>query len=153
MMSGKDERQPTVASTNPARGRNAPMRSNAAPPPLTSTARSSDTSPVVDHFARVQRFNLSQGLVELAENLTDRIAPIMRRQPGFRSLTLLSDDTSGEYILLTHWASLEEIQTFERTADEWRVRDIISEHITAVPQIEVYQVHNIPQAITEPDGG
>lgn len=102
-----------------------------------------DGLPVVDMFVRLVRFNLSQGFVELAEKLTDQVAPILRRQPGFRSLTLLSDDTSGEYIFLTHWDTLEHINTFERSPDEWRVRDIMSEHLTAVPQIEVYQLHNL----------
>jgi heme-degrading monooxygenase HmoA len=94
-------------------------------------------------FARLERFNIPQGFAELAEELTDRIVPILRRQPGFRSLTLLSDETSGEYIFLTHWDTLEHISTFERSPDEWRVRDIMSEHLTAVPQIEVYQLHNL----------
>lgn len=148
-MTANDQRQSVAAATTPARGRNAPMRANAGPPPLTSTARSSDVVPTVDHFARVQRFNLAQGFAELAEELTDRIAPIMRRQPGFRSLTLLSDESSGEYIFLTHWATLEDIHTFERAADEWRVRDIMSEHLVTVPQIEVYQVHNLPAPVAE----
>ena len=60
-------------------------------------------------FARLQRVNLAQGFAELAEELADRITPIMRRQPGFRSLTLLSDETSGEYLYLSHWDSLEQI--------------------------------------------
>jgi heme-degrading monooxygenase HmoA len=85
----------------------------------------------------------------LAEGLTDRIAPIMARQPGFRSLTLLSDETSGEYIFLTYWDDLAQVNAFERSADEWRIRDIVSEHLTAVPQIEVYQVHNVPQEVEE----
>jgi heme-degrading monooxygenase HmoA len=126
-MSIKDDRQPAATTLAPA----------------TDTAALADQLPVVDMFARIERFNLPQGLVELAEQLIDKIAPIMRRQAGFRSLTLLSDETSGEYILLTHWDTLEHINTFERSADEWRVRDIMSEHITAVPQIEVFQVHNV----------
>lgn len=95
-------------------------------------------------FARIQRFNLAQGLPELAEELTDRIAPIMGRQPGFSSLTLLSDPPSGEYIFLTLWTSLEAIDAFDRSGDEWRVRDILSPHVTAVPVIENYQIHNLP---------
>jgi len=126
-MSIKDDRQPVATTLAPA----------------TDAAAPADQLPVVDMFARSERFNLPQGFVELAEQLIDKIAPIMRRQPGFRSLTLLSDETSGEYILLTHWDALEHINTFERSADEWRVRDIMSEHITTVPQIEVYQVHNV----------
>lgn len=126
-MSIKDDRQPAATTLAPA----------------TETADSADLLPVVDMFARLERFNLPQGFVELAEQLTDTIAPIMRRQPGFRSLTLLSDETSGEYIFLTHWDTLEHINTFEHSADEWRVRDIMSEHLTAVPLIEVYQVHNV----------
>jgi heme-degrading monooxygenase HmoA len=121
-----------------------PMRPGVAPPPETGTARSTDATPVVARFARLVRFNLSQGFAELAEGLADRIAPIMRAQPGFRSLTLFSDETSGEYLFLTHWDSLDHINAFERSPDEWRVRDIMSEHVTSVPQIEVFQVHNLP---------
>jgi len=121
---------------------NAPIRSRTASP-VTTTGRSSDTVPLVGRFALLQRFNLAQGYAELAEELTDRIALIMRRQPGFLSLTLLSDETSGEYIFLTHWEDLERLNAFERSADEWRIRDIMSEHLTAVPQIEVYQLHNL----------
>src|SRR6476469_5907342 len=60
-------------------------------------------------YARIERFNLSQGFAELAEEWADRIAPIMRRQPGLQSLTMLSDETSGEYIFLTHWETIEQI--------------------------------------------
>ncbi len=94
-------------------------------------------------YARIERFNLAQGFAELAEGLADRIAPIMRRQPGMKTLTLLSDESSGEYFLLTYWETLEQIGTYEKSADEWRVRDIVSQHITAVPLIEVYQVHTL----------
>jgi heme-degrading monooxygenase HmoA len=97
-------------------------------------------------YARIERFNMSQGLAELAAELTDKIEPIMRRQPGFQSLTLFSDETSGEYLALTIWSTLELIHTYERSQDELRVRDILSPHLTAIPQIEVYQVHNLPVA-------
>ena len=95
-------------------------------------------------YARIERFNLAQGFAELAEELADRIAPIMRRQPGMQTMTLLSDESSGEYFFLTYWETLEQIGSYEKSADEWRVRDILSRHITAVPVIEVYQVHTIP---------
>ena len=127
---------------------NTPIRSRTTSP-VTTTGRSSDTVPIVGRFALLQRFNLAQGYAELAEGLTDRIAPIMRRQPGFLSLTLLSDETSGEYVFLTHWEDLEQLNTFERSADEWRIRDIMSEHLTALPQIEVYQLHNLAEKATE----
>lgn len=97
-------------------------------------------------YARIERFNLAQGFAELAEDLADRIAPIMRRQPGLQSITLLSDETSGEYILLTRWDTHEQIGVYEKSADEWRVRDIMSRHITTVPSIEVYQVHALAAA-------
>ena len=143
-MSSNAERSARIAATN------APVRARTAPP-VTTTARSTDTIPPVGQFARIERFNISQGLAELVEELTDRIAPIMRRQPGLRSLTLFSDETSGEYIFLTYWDTLEHLHTYERSADEWRVRDIMAEHLTAVPQIEVYQAHNVaPEVIEEP---
>jgi heme-degrading monooxygenase HmoA len=99
-------------------------------------------------YARIERINLSQGFAELAEQLVDQIAPIMRRQPGMQAITLLSDETSGEYIVLTHWDTLEQVNTYERSPDEWRVRDIMSQHLTAVPVIEVYQVHTLSAAPT-----
>lgn len=113
--------------------------------PVSESVGAADPLPVADRFARLLRFSLPQGYIGLAEELTNRIAPIMRRQPGFRSLTLLSDETSGEYVLLTHWETLDQVSAFDRSADGWRVRDIMSEHLTTVPQIEDYQVHNVPQ--------
>lgn len=92
-------------------------------------------------FARCQRFNLAQGLIETAWRLADGVEPIVRGQPGFESLLLLCDETSGEYMLITYWSSLEQLQAFERSPDEWSLRDLMSVHLTAVPQIEVYQVH------------
>jgi heme-degrading monooxygenase HmoA len=103
-------------------------------------------------YARIERFNLSQGFAELAEELADRIAPIMRRQSGMRSMVLLADETSGEYIILTHWDTIEHVNAYERSPDEWRVRDIMSAHITTVPVIEVYQVHNLPATTTAAAG-
>lgn len=127
---------------------NAPIRSHTASP-VTTTGRSIDTVPIVGRFALLKRFNLSQGYVELAEGLTDRITPIMHRQPGFLSLTLLSDETSGEYIFLTYWEDLEQLKAFDRSADDWRIRDIMSAHLTAVPIIEIYQLHNLAEASVE----
>ena len=152
-MSSRDSGQGGVAGTAPqVRSAVSPMRPGVAPPPETGTARSTDATPVVGRFARLVRFNLSQGFAELAEGLADRIAAIMRRQAGFRSLTLFSDETSGEYLMLSHWDSLEHINAFERSPDEWRVRDIMSEHVTSVPQIEVYQLHNLPRAAEGTEG-
>ena len=124
---------------------NAPIRSRTASP-VTTTGRSSDTVPIVGRFALLKRFNLSQGYAKLAEGLTDRITPIMHRQPGFLSLTLLSDETSGEYIFLTYWEDLEQLNAFDRSSDEWRIRDMMSEHLTAVPIIEIYRLHNLAAA-------
>ncbi len=101
-------------------------------------------------YARIQRFNLSQGMQEIAEQLAGRTEAILRGHAGFASLTLFADDSSGEYIFLTLWESLEAIAAFERSRDEWLVRDLMSPHITTVPQIEVYQLHNLP---TPADGG
>ena len=98
-------------------------------------------------YARIERINLSQGFAELAEELADQIAPIMRRQPGLQTISLLCDESSGEYIILTHWDTLEQVNTYERSPDEWRVRDILSRHLTAVPVIEVYQVHTLPAVL------
>ena len=99
-------------------------------------------------FARIERFNLSQGLAEIAEGLADQVEAILRAQSGFRSLTLLGDESSGEYLFLSFWERLEDIDAFDRSRDEWRVRDIMSPYLTAVPQIEVYQLHNLPPADT-----
>ena len=95
-------------------------------------------------YARIQRFNLSQGMQEIAEELSGHTGEILRGHRGFHSLTLFADESSGEYIFLTLWASLEDIAAFERSPDEWRARDLMSPHITTVPQIEVYQIHNMP---------
>ncbi len=95
-------------------------------------------------YARIQRFNLSQGMQEIAEVLAGRTDEILRAHHGFHALTLLADESSGEYIFLTLWASLEDIAAVERSPDEWRARDLMSPHITTVPQIEVYQLHNLP---------
>jgi hypothetical protein len=48
--------------------------------------------------------------------------------------------------VLTYWDTLEQVNTYERSPDEWRVRDIMSQHLTAVPVIEVYQVHTLSAA-------
>lgn len=104
-------------------------------------------------FARCQRFNLAQGSIETAWTLADGVETIVRREPGFDSLTLLCDETSGEYILITYWTSLEAMQAFERSADEWLLRDLMSRHLTAVPQIEVYQVHGAPARTAAATGG
>ena len=102
-------------------------------------------------FARIQRFNLSQGLMEIAEDLADRTEAILRGHGGFESLTLLGDESSGEYLFLTIWRTLQDIAAFEHSRDEWRARDLMSPHLTAVPQIEVFQIHNLPATPPEAD--
>lgn len=104
-------------------------------------------------YARIQRFNLPQGRIDVAESLADQVAALLRTQRGFVSLTLLSDDSSGEYVFVTQWDALDDIGVFEHSREEWRLRELLSPHITAVPQIEVYQIHNLPvapQAVATP---
>ncbi len=143
-MSGNADRTARVVSPN------TPVRTRLAAP-ITTVGRSSDTPPILGQFAQLVRFSLSQGFVELAEELADRIAPIIQRQEGFRSFTLLTDETSGEYIFLTYWETLEAVHAYERSADEWRVRDILAEHLTTVPEIDVFQLHNLPLEAMPPD--
>ena len=58
---------------------------------------------------------------------------------------------NDEYLFLTIWRTLEDIAAFEHSRDEWRARDLMSPHLTAVPQIEVFQIHNLPVTPPEAD--
>src|SRR3712207_7540450 len=90
-------------------------------------------------YSRIQRFNLSQGMQEIAEELAGRTDEILRGHHGFHSLTLFADESSGDYLFLTLWANLEDIAAFERSPDEWQRRHLLLAHHTLVAHVLGHQ--------------
>jgi heme-degrading monooxygenase HmoA len=57
-------------------------------------------------FARTTRLQLQPGKMDDFKRVfRDFIAPTLQRQPGFRSITLLTDDTNNKVLGMTQWAT------------------------------------------------
>lgn len=57
-------------------------------------------------FARTTRLQLQPGKMdEFKRVFHDVIAPALQRQPGFRSITLLTDDATDKVLGMSQWAT------------------------------------------------
>lgn len=57
-------------------------------------------------YARTTRLQLQPGKMDDFKRIfKEVIAPALQRQPGFRSVTLLTDDANGKVLGISQWAS------------------------------------------------
>jgi heme-degrading monooxygenase HmoA len=74
-------------------------------------------------FGRLTRFAgvADDGSLELYLGLVrERVLPVVRAIPGFRGYLALSDGERGEVLVLTLWASEQQLQASEETTVQLR---------------------------------
>ena len=72
-------------------------------------------------FARVTRFGGIRGNLELYLRLVrERVLPELRALPGFSGYLALTDDARGEAVVLTLWASEQQMHASERVVTRLR---------------------------------
>jgi heme-degrading monooxygenase HmoA len=74
-------------------------------------------------FGRLTRFGgvTGDGTLELYLQLVrERVLPVVRALPGFSGYLALSDDDRGEVVVLTLWASEQQMQASEETTVQLR---------------------------------
>lgn len=72
-------------------------------------------------FGRVTRFGGVRGNLELYLRLVrERVLPELRALPGFSGYLALTDDARGEVVVLTLWASEQQMHASERVVARLR---------------------------------
>jgi heme-degrading monooxygenase HmoA len=101
-------------------------------------------------FGRLTRFAgvADDGSLELYLGLVrERVLPVVRAIPGFSGYLALSDAESGEVLVLTLWASEQQLQASEETTVQLR-REAADKVGATVVSVERFRV-----AISELDVG
>jgi heme-degrading monooxygenase HmoA len=98
-------------------------------------------------FGRVTRFGGVRGKLELYLGLVrERVLPELRALPGFSGYLALTDDARGEVVVLTLWASEQQMHASEREVA--RLRGEAADKVGAT----VVSVERFRVAIRELDG-
>jgi len=101
-------------------------------------------------FSRVVAVRAKPGKArEFAKTIQDKILPILKDQPGFVDVILLSSNTEADQILaLSFWRSQQDA---ERYAHEQfpRINELISHLVESAPvsrtfDVDTFASHNIP---------
>lgn len=61
-------------------------------------------------YARLVLFTLGPGMRDTAERLADSVAPQVQNLKGFKSVTFIGDDETGEYGSFSLWETQEDAQ-------------------------------------------
>lgn len=91
-------------------------------------------------YARYIVLNLGPANRALAENICDGAAPRYAAQPGYRSVTFLFDDASGEYASLSVWNSREEADAAANALRPWLL-EITAGQLKAPPESRFFEVY------------
>jgi len=91
-------------------------------------------------YALLLLFPLGPGMRSTAEKLGDQFSQVHKTAKGFKSETLLADDTIGEYGSLTLWESKEDIEAFRKAAAP-RLQESLKGIAKGAPNIRVFEVY------------
>lgn len=87
-------------------------------------------------FARTTRLQLQPGKMdEFKRVFQDVIAPTLQRQPGFCSITLLTDDANDRIFSLTQWASEADLITIQANGVNQELLGAVR-HLAAEPPVQ-----------------
>ena len=91
-------------------------------------------------YAHLVIFVLGPGMGSTAEKLADQFAPAYRTVKGFKSITFLGDDTTGEYGSLSLWESKEDLEAFRKVAGS-QLEKALSGIVKGPPSIRLFEVY------------
>jgi heme-degrading monooxygenase HmoA len=91
-------------------------------------------------YALLLLFPLGPGMRSTAEKFGQQFSSVHKTAKGFKSETLLADDTIGEYGSLTLWESKEDIEAF-RKATSSRLQEAIGGFVKGPPTIRLFEVY------------
>lgn len=93
-------------------------------------------------FTRVVEINSKAGKAhELANQINEKVLPILRQQSGFLDETVLTAENEPNRILaLSFWKSKEDAQRYEREQYS-KVTQILSTLLEGSPTVRTFNVH------------
>ena len=93
-------------------------------------------------FTRVVEINAKSGKVsELANTITDKVVPILKKQAGFVDEAVLTSDTEPNRIIgLSFWNSKEDAMRYHQEAYP-KVNEILSPLLEGAPVVRTFNVH------------
>jgi len=93
-------------------------------------------------FTRVVEINAKSGEAsELANTITEKVLPILKKQTGFVDETVLTSDTEPHRIIgLSFWNTKEDAERYQREGFP-KVNEILSPLLESAPLIRTFNVH------------
>jgi heme-degrading monooxygenase HmoA len=91
-------------------------------------------------YAHLILFMLGPDKGSIAEEVADQFAPAYRSVKGFKSITFLGDDTTGEYGSISLWESKEDLEAFRKVAGP-RLEEALSGKVLGPPSIRMFKVY------------
>ena len=94
-------------------------------------------------YASMLTINLGPGMRSAAEKLVEQFAPAMKTMKGFKGVTFLADDTTGEYVSLTLWESKEDREAAIAVLDPKlkQATLVISRILKGAPTRKLFEVY------------
>jgi heme-degrading monooxygenase HmoA len=83
---------------------------------------------------------LGPGKRATAEGIADQSAPAYRTVKGFKGVTFLGDETSGEYGSISLWESKEDLEAYRQVAGP-RLAEALSGLTIGPPSIRMFEVY------------
>lgn len=92
-------------------------------------------------FARTTRLQLQPGKMdEFMRVFQELIVPTVQRQPGFRSITLLTDKASNKVLGMTHWATEDDLIAMQSSDVNQQLLGALRHLVAEPPMQESYTV-------------
>jgi heme-degrading monooxygenase HmoA len=93
-------------------------------------------------FTRVVELVSKQGKArELSSTISDKIVPILKKQPGFADeIVLVSDADSNRVLALSFWNTRQDAERYQREQYN-SVRDTLHSLLEAEPVVRTFEVH------------
>jgi heme-degrading monooxygenase HmoA len=92
-------------------------------------------------FARLVMLTLEPGNLPATVKMAEEHAPILRRLPGFRSLTFLHNDERCEYGSFSVWDTREDAEAVSGVA-ELQVREAFMKVMKGRPSVRIFEVYD-----------
>ncbi len=91
-------------------------------------------------YARLTLFTLGPGMRSTAEKLQVEILPVFKAQKGFKGITFLGDDATGEYGGFSLWESKEDAEA-TLAAINPKTRESLRGVVKGEPSTRLFEVY------------
>ncbi len=91
-------------------------------------------------YASLLTLNLGPGMRLAGEKLADQFATVLKTQKGFKGVTFLADDTTGEYGSLSLWESKEDREAAIADVDP-QLKQAAGDILKGAPTRKLFEVY------------